>query len=56
MQSYVGTTLPGMAPDDPPPRRERSGPVVSSGWVLLVVLGGIALTAWAIYAIVQSAR
>jgi hypothetical protein len=43
-------------PDEPPPRRERSGLVVSSGWVLFVVLLGIALTGWAIYAILQTAR
>lgn len=41
---------------EPPPRRERSGFVVSSGWVLLAVLLGITLTGWALYAIVQSAR
>lgn len=42
--------------EEPPPRRERSGLVVSSGWVILTVLVGIALTAWAIYAILLAAR
>lgn len=46
-----------MTPEnEPPPRHERSGLVVSSGWVLLVVLIGIALTGWAIYSILQAAR
>ena len=44
-------------PDEPPqPPHERSGLVVSSGWVIFVLLLGTALTGFAIYAIIQSAR
>ncbi len=42
--------------DERPPHRERSGLVVSSRWVLGVVLLGIALTGWAIYEILLAAR